>query len=267
MPELYLKAGPTRRIDQANYNGYALPAQHPDRVMKEHDLIYFIQGEWEIGEEDVHYTAHAGDVLILTAGRHHYGVTPCAPGTNTMFLHIEALPEDAQDVPVHKRDSLLHISSHIRTMHSPTVRRCFERIIGAHSIGSDEMAEAYLTVLLYEHAQLSQGKSAFTLAEDIRALLLSSPNKLLHNDEIAEIFHVSQRTAENAFKKTYGMTIHQYMRSIKMDHACFYLRNHPDMTLSEIAHDLGFYDEFHLSRQFKRSFGISPTEYRKQLHA
>ena len=266
MAELYWKLGSPRRIDEANYNGYALPAQHPDRVMKEHDLIYFIEGEWEIGEEGAHYTAHAGDVLILAAGKHHYGVMPCTPGTNTMFLHIEALPGDTWNEEEPQDAALLHLASHIGTLHSPTVRRCFERIISAHSVHSDEMAGAYLTVLLYELSNLSQRRNAYTLAEDIRALLLSSSNRLLHNNEIAEALHVSQRTAENAFKKAYGMTIHQYMLHIKTEHACFYLRNHPDMTLSEIAHDLGFYDEFHLSRQFKRSMGLSPTEYRKLLH-
>ena len=264
MADLLFSMQGTRCIVEANYNGYALPAMHPDRIMPEHDLIYMIEGEWVIGQDGERFTARAGDVLILSAGRHHYGIAPCSAGTNTMYLHINSLPGDAFGTR-RLQDDCIALNSHIGTLHSPLVRRCFERIISAHSVHNTATADAYLSVLLYELAQLSQERNEDTLAEDIRMMLLSSTNSIPHNAQIAESFHVSQRTAENAFKKAYGLTIHQYMLHIKVEHACFYLKNHPDMTLAEIARDLGFYDEFHLSRQFKRSCGISPSEYRKQL--
>lgn len=35
-----------------------------------------------------------------------------------------------------------------------------------------------------------------------------------------------------------------------------------NMTLGAIAHTLGFADEFHLSRRFRQTYGVPPTEYR-----
>jgi AraC-like DNA-binding protein len=35
------------------------------------------------------------------------------------------------------------------------------------------------------------------------------------------------------------------------------------MPMRDIAEALGFYDEYHFSRQFKKEFGISPREYKK----
>ena len=36
------------------------------------------------------------------------------------------------------------------------------------------------------------------------------------------------------------------------------------MTIKEIAYNLGFYDECHFSKQFKKFTGTSPAEYRKK---
>ena len=39
---------------------------------------------------------------------------------------------------------------------------------------------------------------------------------------------------------------------------------HTDMRINEIVEELGFTDESHLNRLFRKYKGISPTEFRKQ---
>jgi len=43
-----------------------------------------------------------------------------------------------------------------------------------------------------------------------------------------------------------------------------YLEYFPEKTLREIADELHFSDEYHLSSQFKQKFGCSPLQYKKE---
>ena len=43
-----------------------------------------------------------------------------------------------------------------------------------------------------------------------------------------------------------------------------FLISQPHARLREAAANYGFYDEFDLSRAFKKQFGMSPSQYRSQ---
>lgn len=86
--------GARRCMSSGNHNLYKTGVVHMDRVMQEHDFIYLLEGEWEIEQNRIMYTMRPDDILILHAGEHHGGRVPCSDGTHTMYLHIEARPDD-----------------------------------------------------------------------------------------------------------------------------------------------------------------------------
>ena len=51
----------------------------------------------------------------------------------------------------------------------------------------------------------------------------------------------------------------------KLNRARYLLSGEPAVKLRTIASELGFCDEFHFSKAFKRAYGISPSEYRRSL--
>ncbi len=66
----------------------------------------------------------------------------------------------------------------------------------------------------------------------------------------------------NAFAD--GMSFPQYINSIRLEVAYDLLTNHPEMSISDAAREVGF-TPANLREQFKRCYGITPAEYRAGL--
>ncbi|MBQ7337489.1 MAG: AraC family transcriptional regulator [Clostridia bacterium] len=254
-------------ISDANAPSYATPHQHPNRVMAEHDFIYMSEGDWKIGQAEETFLARQGDVLILSAGLSHYGISPCAAGTKTMYIHAFPTECDAcSSRPFSESPDGISLCTHIRTYGNPNVRNCFERIIYAHTCGNHTLASAYFDVLLLELKSCLYQSDKKLLAQRIREMITLS-DRMLKNTDVARALNIGVKTCEIAFKNTYGTTIHRCLLETRVEQAKFYLINHPDMKLSEVASSLGFYDEFHLSRHFKEICHLSPSAFRKRVQS
>lgn len=81
--------------------------------------------------------------------------------------------------------------------------------------------------------------------------------------DLAELAAMSISQFERKFKGLFQLTPQQYLIEIRLNRACKEIVN-TDHTLSQIAHDSGFYDHSHFTRQFVNKFGITPREYRKK---
>jgi AraC family transcriptional regulator len=62
------------------------------------------------------------------------------------------------------------------------------------------------------------------------------------------------------FRQYHGCTIGEYVRRLRIESACRELAL-TDAPLSQIALALGFYDQSHFSRTFKKLVGLTPTVY------
>ena len=61
-----------------------------------------------------------------------------------------------------------------------------------------------------------------------------------------------------------GMSFPQYINSIRMEVAYDLLTNHPEMTIADVAREVGFTAP-NFREQFKRCYGVTPAEYRAGL--
>ena len=103
------------------------------------------------------------------------------------------------------------------------------------------------------------------LADEIRHIINMNLYRNITNKEIAQKLGRSTKNVETIFKSHFGITIHQYLIQEKLQKSKLYLEYFPNRTIYDIAAELSFYDEYHFSRQFKKFFGISPTEHRKKF--
>lgn len=78
---------------------------------------------------------------------------------------------------------------------------------------------------------------------------------------MAEIVQMSPYYFSRLFKQSTGFTPHQYLLKCRTDRAKQLLKT-TNLSIADIANQVGFVDQSHLNRHFKRHFGVSPSQLR-----
>lgn len=79
---------------------------------------------------------------------------------------------------------------------------------------------------------------------------------------IAETFNMKLNTLEVKFKKTYKISIQQYILQKLIEEAKSKLKN-DTLSITDIALRIGFNNPSYFSKYFKQLTGMTPTQYRK----
>ena len=253
------------RVVAANTHYYEQPTTplYLDRTLEYHDFIYVENGQWLFTEETDDYLLEKDDVLLLSAGYHHYTRLPCLPGTRTVCIHVTCAPGDLE-----KGEGRLILPKLLHAGSNDEIKRLFHRIVDAcwsDSALRQQKMSALINLLLYELAELRIGSAAsedHELASKIIALIDRNPHITYRVDDVAEKFNVSAKTVERAIKKKVDQTFSKYQTGRKLEMAAQQLSVEPDVKPAEIAQIFGFYDEFHFSRLFKAKYGVTPVKYR-----
>ncbi|WP_394332708.1 helix-turn-helix domain-containing protein [Chitinophaga rupis] len=90
---------------------------------------------------------------------------------------------------------------------------------------------------------------------------INLPEKL-KIEHLASHFNLSANYVGEYFRKFAGESLQHYITQYKIKLVQQRLA-YSTLTISQIAGELGFTDESHLSRQFRKYSGVSPVEYRK----
>ncbi|MFJ5234725.1 AraC family transcriptional regulator [Kitasatospora sp. NPDC088391] len=101
-----------------------------------------------------------------------------------------------------------------------------------------------------------------TLAHDLRDLLDARLTERTTLDEAAAQLHAHPAHLVRAFSTAFGLPPHQYLTARRVDRARrLLLDGHPAAT---VATTLGFHDQSHLTRHFRRILGTTPGRYARR---
>ena len=103
------------------------------------------------------------------------------------------------------------------------------------------------------------------LASQVRRLLQNEYAKQWNLDELAEQMNISKAYLCTLFKQSTGQTIMDYLSKLRIYKAADLLRD-PKNKVNEVGDMVGYSDPGYFTRIFKKHFGISPSQYRKNLN-
>ena len=120
-------------------------------------------------------------------------------------------------------------------------------------------------------------KQGFEILDDKKTIIIERIKNLLvniiHGSEVVNLkinfseliqdnLAMSYNTISSLFSSTEGITIEQYIIQQRIERAKEFLV-YNELSLNEIAYKLGYTSIQHLSTQFKKITGITPSEFKK----
>jgi AraC-like DNA-binding protein len=151
----------------------------------------------------------------------------------------------------------------------------FEAFLEVHregercEVGGHQRLMAFFSALAAGHGQrpIAEPRGEDRAVEHTKRYLEECYAEPVPLRELARMVGLSEYHLNRSFRRKIGMPPHEYQLQVRIMKAKLFLRLRK--TLSETAALVGFVDQSHFTRHFKRSVGVTPGQfsgpYRKQL--
>ena len=138
----------------------------------------------------------------------------------------------------------------------------------AHLLAMGDLFDLYFSRIEGEHdffegESVAEPKERRTLAERIADHIDANYYRELSPHSLSERFFVNPSYMARAFRKAYGVSVTEYIRSVRLENACRLLRR-GNIPVNSIALNVGYEDSNYFARLFRKQWGMSPSEYRER---
>jgi AraC-like DNA-binding protein len=257
------------------YEAEIIHAHYVEHRFARHAHEHFVIGVVETGTQQYTYrgtrhTTPAGRIFFVNGDEPHTGEPATAEGYvyRTLCLGPEAFQQMTLDIA--NRNSRLSLAGAV-----VADRRLFARLQRLHrAVAENEPAmncESFLLSavrhLLETHAETrmavpAAGKDRFAVAR-VRDYLHAHYSEDVSLAQLAALTSRSPFHIAHAFTKGVGLPPHAYLESIRIARARELLR--AGMSVVDTALAVGYPDQSHFTRRFRRHTGFTPGLYRTTL--
>ena len=84
-------------------------------------------------------------------------------------------------------------------------------------------------------------------------------------DELMRLLGVDKNTLPSIIQRYAGTNVPGYINNKRMEYAVLLIKQHPEYTLGAISEACGIKSPATFIRNFKNAYGMTPSEFRKQL--
>ena len=243
------------------------------------ELAFVMSGVGRYRIADKYYDVKEGDLLIFNPGVKHQALLPEGKdlGTTEFFVGFSEVQLQGMYknyIPLGTEGNILHTGGELR---QKIFKICSametEKTLNEH--GRYFVMKAYLMQLLvYVIRAFSKPVEAVPsgyafesvnkkyVVEQIVNYFEDHYNEKISLERIAENMYLSTFYISKIFKSETGDTPIHHLINIRLEKAREILEKRPGMNIKEVAAMVGYDDAYHFSKQFKKHYGISPSQVR-----
>lgn len=129
-------------------------------------------------------------------------------------------------------------------------------------IAAGKIAEA--VALLKEYFRNARSQVAVDSMLFKAGVAMREANGTLPVSQVAAAAHATVRTLERKFKQSSGHTVKDVSALMRFEQVRNRLWHKPDANIAGLAHELGYTDQSHLSKEFKRYTGTTPAVFARK---
>jgi len=256
-------------------NTELLHARFVNHCYARHTHDTFAIGMIEVGAEQFEcnrqkHFAPAGSVVVINPGEVHTGQTATEGGWTYRMLYPEVellqktLSETTgrqQAIPYFKNSVMpdKELANELLALHH-------DLLSPISSLECQSRFLEWLNRLIQRYAEIrpyppKEGYEPRAIRQ-AREFLEESYSENISLDALAELVGLSPYHLLRTFRRTFGLPPHAYQNQLRVTHARNLLQ--AGWNIPQVAVELGFVDQSHFTRQFKRVVGVTPGQYIKR---
>lgn len=257
-----------RSVNEAVWEGAGQPVT---AVPSSFELLFLLEGEGVFSQREYRSEARAGDVVLLSQFT-PYTLSPVeGQPLRCLSIHFLLAPSYLERVFDHCYHSRSGLAAKLS---DPESIRCLMALAQQRWQSGAADAAALARAILYAvlpqmadetqdfQAELCTRSQAELIDRAVRLAEESLAGPVRIQNLVREL-GVSESRLNKTFNDVLGIPPSRHFMNMKMRRVEEMVAL-TDMTMEEISAGMGFSSAFHLSRAYKDTFGVSPSQFRKQ---
>ncbi|HEY7206540.1 MAG TPA: AraC family transcriptional regulator [Methylomirabilota bacterium] len=206
-----------------------------------------------------------GQVVVLHPDESHDGHAATADGFGYRIVYVAPARIAAAARAIRGRACALPFAPEPVTL-SPALARAIDDAFGSspEPLATDSLVLAFAEALLDADPSGPPGRSLDRLdargIDRARQFLDAETDRVVTSSELEAVTGLTRYDLARQFRTGLGTSPYRYSLMRRLDRARGALAR--EASLADVALAAGFADQAHLSRMFKRAYGISPGRYR-----
>lgn len=263
-------------------------AWHNGRILSSHLMIFCIDGELQIQIDKTIYMINKGDVLIIPKSTFYKPISKC--GCEYYFIHFEAdtvedneanydvdISSDSGNQNVLEGDSgymnrypelnkqIIKIEEFNKAV-TEKISKLFllaERLRPSKCISHKYLLDTYLREMIIMLSTDFSNDALNPKLKEVCNYINKNYAEQINLSLLSERFSINNSYLARLFQKELSLKPSEYITDVRLDNAC-QLLSFTDMSISQISEKVGFSDVYYFSRVFKKSKGITPSQFRNK---